>query len=58
MITLPEWLFYLMLVCTVWTGFALLGCIVVIIREGIRDRIDRAAEKKAMEIAEEKDEQR
>ena len=58
MITLPVWIYYVMLICTVWTGFALLGCIVAMIREGIRDRIDRAAEKKAKEMTEEKDEQR
>ena len=56
MMTLPVWAFYLMLVCTVWTAAAIVACIVVMIRESVRDRIDRAAEKKAMEIAEEKDE--
>lgn len=47
MIILPEWLYYLMLVCTVWTGFVALACIIVMIREGIRDKIDREAERKA-----------
>lgn len=58
MYLIPTWLFYLMLICTVWTGFALLGCIGAMIREGIRDKIDRTAAKKAKEMTEEKDEQR